>query len=184
MLINLIKSVLNAVFRRVSRRNKRFVIGLILLFAVLLSRIDWPFGDPGGLGPIAGIADVRDGDSLVVGRQRVRLEGIDAPELAQSCTRGGKPWKCGEDARRHLSRLIGNHKVECAGPKRDQYNRLLARCRAASRDLNRSMVADGMAVSFGRAYKSEEASARRERLGLWAGTFERPQVWRRQHMNR
>ena len=35
-----------------------------------------------------------DGDSLTLGAERLRLEGIDAPELNQSCEREGKAWAC------------------------------------------------------------------------------------------
>jgi endonuclease YncB( thermonuclease family) len=43
------------------------------------------------------------------------------------------------------------------------------------------MVQDGMAIAFGDTYAREEGSARRERNGLWASQFERPQDWRRKN---
>jgi len=50
---------------------------------------------------------VIDGDTLSKGKERFRLLGIDAPELAQTCLRGGESWPCGEEARRVLQRLGG-----------------------------------------------------------------------------
>ncbi|MGG2475553.1 thermonuclease family protein, partial [Rhizobium sp. BR5] len=42
---------------------------------------------------------VIDGDTLSKGSERFRLLGIDAPELAQTCLRGGESWPCGAEAR-------------------------------------------------------------------------------------
>lgn len=39
---------------------------------------------------------VIDGDTLAKGGERFRLLGIDAPELSQTCVRGGESWPCGE----------------------------------------------------------------------------------------
>lgn len=36
-----------------------------------------------------------DGDSLSVGQHEIRLFGIDAPELKQTCMRAGQSWACG-----------------------------------------------------------------------------------------
>ena len=70
--------------------------------------------------------------------------------------------------------------VTCVGAERDRYGRLLARCRARGVDVNAAMVRDGHAVAFG-AHQAEEAEAKAAYRGLWAGTFERPQDWRRTH---
>jgi endonuclease YncB( thermonuclease family) len=160
-----------------SPKTIRLLSILAVVALILVSRVDWG----GESGVLAGLADVRDGDSVVIGRQRVRLHGIDAPELAQMCKRDGQSWNCGDAAKLHLSRLIGNHTVECSGVKRDQFDRVLASCRSGERDLNRTMVQDGMAVAFGGIYAQDEAAARKERVGLWAGEFERPQDWRRKN---
>ena len=50
-------------------------------------------------GTITGKAEIVDGDTLVVGRVRIRLYGIDAPEAGQKCKRdNGKPWNGGQAA--------------------------------------------------------------------------------------
>src|SRR5690242_19546586 len=44
---------------------------------------------------IGGTGRVVDGDTLDVGTTRVRLEGIDAPEIAQTCQNvAGASWNC------------------------------------------------------------------------------------------
>jgi endonuclease YncB( thermonuclease family) len=42
------------------------------------------------------------------------------------------------------------------------------------------MVLSGMAIAFG-GYRSEQARARSERRGLWAGEFQEPHDWRAEH---
>ena len=57
---------------------------------------------------LAGMAAVVDGDTLHVGGQRVRLFGIDAPELSQTCDAGNSKVACGQLAARWLrSRVQG-----------------------------------------------------------------------------
>jgi endonuclease YncB( thermonuclease family) len=46
---------------------------------------------------VAGPATVIDGDTVVI-TQRIRLQGIDAPELHQTCTAYGQQWACGRTA--------------------------------------------------------------------------------------
>lgn len=125
----------------------------------------------------AGRFRAADGDSLVLGDERMRLQGIDAPELAQTCERGGARWACGQEARRMLQNLVARDDARCSGTERDRFQRLLVVCRAGGTDLNATMVRRGMAVSYG-GYKQEETQARSERLGLWAGTFDMPRVFR------
>ena len=122
----------------------------------------------------AGAFHAADGDSLTLGEERLRLEGIDAPELHQSCERAGKAWACGRAAREALQAMVLAAGTVCQGNRRDRYDRLLVVCRNGARgDINAAMVRGGMAISYG-DYGEEEAEARAAKAGLWAGTFERP----------
>jgi endonuclease YncB( thermonuclease family) len=49
-------------------------------------------------------------------------------------------------------------------------------------DLNAWLVRQGWALASGftRAYASEEAEAKAQRRGIWAGSFVAPRGWRRQ----
>lgn len=118
-----------------------------------------------------------DGDSLYVGRDEVRLKGIDAPEGKQLCTREGKSWDCGNAAREELRRLIGKDVVICEAVERDKHGRVLGYCKAGNRDLNAGMVSSGFAVAYG-GYLREQGEAKARRRGLWAGEFEQPRDWR------
>ena len=123
---------------------------------------------------------VVDGDTLHVGGEDIRLKGIDAPELHQDCERQGEPWRCGEAAREALVKAIGGRPVQCRIEGRDRYGRGLAQCAAGGEDLGAALVTAGLAVAFG-AYEAEENAARARGAGLWAGRFERPSAWRREH---
>ena len=132
---------------------------------------------------LAGGARIVDGDSLNLDGRSLRLSGIDAPELAQTCERPGGRAPCGREARSALIELIGDDEVVCRLGGADKYRRTLARCSAGGRDLNAGMVEGGMAVAYG-GYRAQESEARRARRGLWAGPFERPADWRAKRRER
>jgi endonuclease YncB( thermonuclease family) len=129
---------------------------------------------------VEGGVRVIDGDSLRVGGTEIRLKGVDAPELHQTCFRSGRPYRCGEVAREALLRLVANRPVRCRIVGRDRYRRSLAYCAVDGQDIGAWLVAEGLAVGYG-GYEPEEARARARSAGLWAGEFERPSVWRRSH---
>jgi len=114
-----------------------------------------------------------DGDSLVLDGERMRLDGIDAPELSQTCERAGQDWACGRQAQHTLQQLVSDSSTQCGGNERDRYDRLLVTCQNNASNINARMVASGMAVSYG-GYQQEEGQARVQKLGLWAGHFEMP----------
>lgn len=124
-------------------------------------------------------ARVLDGDSLVLAGREIRLLGVDAPEYNQTCVNKnrGTEFSCGKQARSHLAKLVNGKTVVCNGWEHDRYDRLLAQCKAGETDLNRRMVRDGWAVSFG-DYGSEEEIAKRQGAGLWSSSFETPSQWR------
>lgn len=128
----------------------------------------------------AGNAYAVDGDTIVMGSRRIRLRGLDAPELRQTCQRGVVAYRCGEEARAALRALIADRNVACAVRGRDRFQRDLATCEAGGADLGLTLVKRGLAVAYG-AYADEEREAREARRGIWAGPFEPPQAWRRRH---
>lgn len=130
---------------------------------------------PGGFGTAV------DGDTLVVGGERVRLFGIDAPELHQTCQRNGEDWSCGTAAAAQLAQMIAGQQVFCDSMGKDQYQRTLSHCVAGTTDINRTMVALGFAVAYRRysqEYVAAEAMAQAGKRGVWAGAFQRPDEYR------
>lgn len=129
---------------------------------------------------ITGTAHGIDGDSLVVNGREMRLKGLDAPESRQTCRVGGKDMPCGREASFALRRWLQRGPVTCIGHETDRYGRLLVACRVAGQDVGADLVRNGHAVDAG-AYPREEAFARGDGRGVWAGEFERPEEWRRRH---
>ncbi len=130
-----------------------------------------------------GLVRVVDGDSINLGRERHRLQGIDAPERNQHCRRpDGSEWRCGRAAANALIEKIGGNPVSCHTRGRDRYGRFLSVCRAGGVNLNRWMVLNGWAVAYRRyshRFIPEEETAKHRRLGLWSGRFVTPRDWRR-----
>jgi len=148
------------------------ILGLLILLAARLDRVETH--------TLTGRPMVNDGDTITLGTERIRLRGLDAPELGQICRRNDADYACGRRAREALAILIGEHPVACSGWERDRYGRLLATCSVVGRDINSNLVERGWAVAYG-DFEIEEQRARASRSGLWAGTFERPRDWRTQH---
>jgi len=116
----------------------------------------------GRMQPFAGPAQVIDGDTIVVAGTRVRLYGIEAPDLAAAG---------GAEARRRLAALAGGGPVAVAPIAIDRYGRTVGRARRDGLDLSRAMVAAGCARAmpyWSFAYVGTELAARRARRGLWA----------------
>lgn len=131
---------------------------------------------------IAGSATVADGDTLHLDGRRIRLQGMDAPELAQTCERNGASWPCGTTARFALAEMVQRGEVFCTSSGADAYGRALARCTVGGVDIAEELVRQGLAVAYGRqGYTAAEAEARAASRGMWAGRFERPQDFRAAH---
>lgn len=92
-----------------------------------------------------------DGDTFACGSLRVRVQGIDAPEMPGHCRRGrsctpGDPFA----STANLRRLLARGGVVCVPTAIDVYGRTVARCSAgkgrALADLSCAQLAGGFAV--------------------------------------
>jgi endonuclease YncB( thermonuclease family) len=122
---------------------------------------------PKALTPFTGQVHVIDGDTIVVNRTRIRLFGMDAPELSQH---GGRR------AQSHLILLAGGKLVRVEPVVTDCYGRIVARVWMEEVDLSDRIVRDGFAVATSKwnsDYDSAELEARRYRRGLWADNPDR-----------
>lgn len=158
-------------------RNAVTVVAFVILAALIVAKLDERTAQQ-----LAGPFRVSDGDTLALDGGRYRLQGIDAPERMQTCIVHETLWRCGEAARTALRSLVAMGDVTCEGNQTDKYGRLLVICRAGGHILNAEMVRQGMAIAYPGTdvdYRREEAEARAARRGLWSGTFDRPQDWRR-----
>lgn len=134
--------------------------------------------------PISGRAVAVDGDTLQVGGLRVRLEGIDAPEMGQTCGRRSVgDWNCGRAAQQALGDLVHGRRIDCDSKGRDKYGRELGICFVDGRDINAELVRQGMAwafVKYSQSYVGAEAEARKARAGIWQGSAEPAWAYRAQ----
>jgi endonuclease YncB( thermonuclease family) len=130
---------------------------------------------------LTGLAQVVDGDSLVVQGRQVRLSGIDAPEWGQKCQKGGKDWMAGQAAAAYLKSLAEGRSVSCVSEGVDKYKRQIATCYLDGVDLNDRIVRAGWAIAYRRyseRYVPAEAEAKQAGLGIWQGECGSPEVWR------
>ena len=135
---------------RLSRRGARtLLVGLTLITA------------PAAAGEIVGkVARVADGDTFTIGRTRIRLCGIQAPERRDP---GGPA------ATAMMRRLIAGRTIRCipvgegtpcdGSSPHASHDRVVAQCFAGSRDLAEAMVRAGRADDWprfsGGAYASD-----------------------------
>ncbi len=133
-------------------------------------------------GPASGIATVIDGDTIAIGEMRIRLEGIDAPEAAQSCGRRWfGTWACGRAAADELAKLTAHQTVTCESKGLDKFNRMLGVCFVNGADINAEMVRRGFAwafVKYSTTYASLEAEAKQRKAGVWQGDAQPPWEFR------
>lgn len=129
-----------------------------------------------------GNAEVIDGNTLLVGGQRVRLYGVDAPELQQTCDWAEKVVKCGTMSRSVVLDLVaGVERVSCKTRGRDYRGWWIAICYADGWDIGRVMVDKGWALADRNQslnYVRTEHRAKNAKRGLWRGQFDPPWVWR------
>ena len=132
---------------------------------------------------IVGYANITDGDTIKILNKRIRLHGIDAPEKAQNCTKNSKKYNCGIVATIALDKKINKNIVRCeVQDKMDRYRRYIGICFIGQVNLNKWMVANGYAVAYRRYskdYISDEEHARKNKLGLWSGTYIQQKKWRK-----
>ena len=139
---------------------------------------------------ISGIPKVTDGDTIRIEGKKIRFFGIDAPEKKQQCS---KPWltisfisfsknyPCGQISTDKLKKKINNKLLICKWSNKDRFKRYIAECFKDKTNINAWMVRNGYAVAYrkySKKFVSQEIFAKKEKLGLWSGTFMMPWDYR------
>ena len=147
---------------------------------------------------ITGKAKVTDGDTIIIKGEKIRLDGIDAPEIKQLCKYKEHNWDyklkkwvegvgpCGQHSKRFLEITTSINDVTCLYSNRDRYKRILGTCLIANgtRTLNSLMVSTGNAVAYrkySKKYIDEENYAKHNNHGIWGSEFDMPWDWRRKN---
>ena len=143
---------------------------------------------------IYGIPKIIDGDTVHISKYKIRLEGIDAPEMKQQCKKVFfkissiigftfyKDYYCGVASKKKLVEKIDRSKIKCIYSSKDKYKRFLATCFKDQINLNKWMVRNGYAIAYRRyskKYIPDEDFAKQNKLGLWQGKFTNPEKWRK-----
>lgn len=131
---------------------------------------------------LTGKAHVYDGHSFSLDGHAVRLNGVEAPGIAQQCkTASMTSWSCGKRAFDRLYSLVEGQKVSCVVTEVIGHG-VAARCSTLGiKDVASLIVSEGWAIPNPvgyREYGANSLSARNQSRGLWVGTFENPLVWR------
>lgn len=181
---------------RFSRRRRRGPAWLLVLLLAVTAAGAMLASDPEGGGRTAaaeaetpagadrleGVARVIDGDTLDVGGVRVRLHGVDAFERGQVCDLPTGGWPCGAAATTAMKSRAQGRRLVCEVRDTDRYGRKVSRCERDGLDVAGALVNDGLALAYRRYsadYVAAEEAARARRAGAWAGSFDRPEQWRR-----
>ena len=152
------------------------MVGRLIWWASALCLVGLVASTHAGTRQIKGrIVGVHDGDSITLldadNRQhKIRLDGIDAPEL-------GQPF--GRASKQHLAEPLANREAVAECSKIDPYGRAVCRVLVGGADVGLVQLRAGMAWFFRRyakelppdrrqKYADVEAQAQAERRGLWA----------------
>lgn len=134
---------------------------------------------------IEGPAEVIDADILAIGKQRVILWGIDAPERSQYCLANSQQWSCYDPAKRRLTELVARGPVSCTlMDEPDPFGRRYGVCAVAGEDINAAMVKEGLALAYveqSEDYVAMQQEAADAKIGLFQDgvEFVEPWVWRK-----
>jgi endonuclease YncB( thermonuclease family) len=134
---------------------------------------------------LVGRASVVDGDTIDIHGERVRFNGIDAPESSQLCLDGsGNKYRCGAASAIALADFLATSvPVTCSFVDRDRYGRFVGDCHLANGDgVQDWLVSSGYALDWprysGGKYAALQDEARAARRGIWKGEFQMPWEWR------
>ncbi len=123
-----------------------------------------------------------DGDTIVLNGEKIRFEGIDTPELKQTCLKDNEEVNCGMRAKMLLVKKIGNNIPMCIGKKKDFYKRTLAECFVNGESLSKFLVRRGYAFAYRKYSKKfikDENFAKANKLGMWSMIFQYPWDFRK-----
>lgn len=168
------------------------ILLIIIVFTLSISSLSAAGGAP------CRVVKVHDGDTvsiraksfagIPITTERVRLIGVDAPELDQ------EPW--GRISKRYLKKLLSESDwivtIESDIEQRDQHGRLLAYLwDKKGRMINEQLLEAGYAqlytftsnVKYAERLAAAQKGAFEKKLGIWGkkGIKESPRRWRKEH---
>ena len=163
---------------------KKILNNFLFLFLILFQQHSFAL-------EIKGYPRIIDGDSIEINKKKIRLLGIDAPEIKQICKKPfltisffsfKKNYKCGLLAKNQLKKFLQKKEIICVSQAKDKYKRYLSICYFEKKDINAWLVKNGYALAYERYSKKyilEQEYAKNNKLGIWKGSFLSPEEWRK-----
>jgi len=114
------------------------------------------------------VTKVIDGDTIEVRQEKrnykVRLSEIDAPEINQ---------RFGTESKNFLASLILNEEIELIYITEDRYGRIVAKIYKDNKDINRSMVRNGLAWVYDyyvedQSLYNDQNLAKKNSFNIWS----------------
>jgi endonuclease YncB( thermonuclease family) len=114
------------------------------------------------------VVKVTDGDTVTVltsnnKQEKVRLDGIDAPEKGQDFA---------EKSKQYLSSLVAGKSVRVEYKSKDRYGRILGTVYVGNLNVNEAMVREGLAWQYyynkNANYRKLQAEAKAKKLNIWS----------------
>lgn len=125
---------------------KRNLIWLALVATMVLAsvwRIDQAPKPDGSTGEAVRGFSITDGDTIRIGKERIRLMGFDTPEVFKpGCT---EEKALGDKATIRLGQLLGSGNVTIERHGLDKYGRTLALIRVEGKDVGPILIKEGLA---------------------------------------
>lgn len=137
--------------RRFSRmiRERSGLAGLGL--AILVIGASMTFEEYGHLlktaEPAIGTYSIYDGDTITIEGERIRIMGLDTPEIG-SGARCESEANAAVAARNRLSDLLAGAEITLRRDGTDRYGRTLAYVYADGRDVAKALIAEGLARPY------------------------------------
>ena len=128
-----------------------------------------------------GISRVVSGDILTLNNRVVKLFGVAAPDISQTCAdASGRGYKCGQQAIAWLSSWLADNEIKCHVLGQDDRGVLTAVCMLGPYDIGAALINAGWAVADTRqtqVYVPYQNQALTNKRGLWQGEFYMPWDW-------
>lgn len=112
---------------------------------------------------------------LSLAGKRILFGAIDAPLRGQRCYSVDREWNCASASAKILRDLAGDQEITCEARRIGGFGRAFGVCRAGEVDINRALVAAGMAVALP---KETTCYVPAEGIGVWRGPFTAPADYR------
>ena len=126
-----------------------------------------------------------DADTIILNKEKIRLHGIDAPEIQQSCYIEDQAWSCGKEATEYLKKLfegVSTQSLHCKISSKDRYGRSIGVCYIGEININSNLVENGWALAYteySKDYIIYQKLASENKVGIWQGDFVEPWNWRK-----